>query len=130
MNQNDVLRVEGLFQLIHAVADGALSVFSAFDDPAELGNAELTGISFQNIVPAPDADNADGVDIRVFLKRLHGIDNHGLVVDVDKLFGNLLVHPLAASACDNQCNIHGKPLLFSGFGPGSGGAGAFFSDSS
>ena len=106
VDQHDVLRAVDLLQPEHAVADGALAVRAAGEDVLQLGDAVLPGVGAEDRLPALHADHRDGVDVRMLLKGLQRVGDHGLVVHGQELLGNLLPHAHAAPAGDNQCNVH------------------------
>ena len=106
MNQDNVLPVIAPLRLHHPAADGALAVLPSGYHPVQLVNPVLPGVGLQNVVPAVHADNADPVDVRVGLEGLQRVDDDRLVVHVQELLGDLVLHPLAAAAGDNQPDIH------------------------
>ena len=56
--------------------------------------------------------NDDRVDPGMFLKGFHGVDNNRFIVHMNKLFGNILVHPCAGSRRSQKSNRHSCLLLF------------------
>ena len=106
VDDDDVVVRALSFQVENAVPDGLLPAFAAGHDPLELVDAELPGIGPQHLVPAVDTDDFDGVDAGMFLETLQGIDEDGLVVDIQELFRDVLAHPGAGSAGDDDGNGH------------------------
>ena len=49
---------------------------------------------------------------RMVLERLQGIDDNRLIVYMDELLRDILVHSGAASGGSQQCYIHGFSSLF------------------
>ena len=94
------------FQVENAVPNGLLTAFATGHDPLEFVDAELPGIGPQHLVPAVDADDLDGVDAGMLLESFQGIDEDGLVVDIQELFRDVLAHPGAGSAGDDNGNGH------------------------
>ena len=74
----------------------------------ELGDGVLTGVGGENGFPAVDANHGDDVDVGMFLEGLHGVGDVGFVVDGEELFGDFLTHAHAATAGDDQCDVHVK----------------------
>ena len=106
VDDDDVVVRALSFQVENAVPDGLLPAFAAGHDPLELIDAELPGIGPQHLVPAVDADDLDGVDAGMFLEAFERIDEDGLVVDIQELFRDVLAHPGAGSAGDDDGNGH------------------------
>lgn len=57
-------------------------------------------------MPAVDANDLDGVDARMLLESFQGIDEDGLVVDIQELFRDVLSHPGAGTSGDDDGNCH------------------------
>ena len=56
-------------------------------------------------MPPVNTHNFDCIDLRVFLKTLQRVNDHWLVINIDKLFGNLLPHSVAGTPGDNNRDI-------------------------
>ena len=110
MDDDDVIVGAFALQVENTVADGLLAAFSAGDDPLELVDAELPGIGPKHLVPAVQAHDLDGVDAGMLLETFQGIDEDGLVMDIQELFRDVLSHPGAGSAGDDDGNIHTERL--------------------
>ena len=80
-------------------------------DPLELIDAELSGVSPNDIVPPVNADHLDGVDLRMPLKALQRVDQNRLVIYIYKLFGDIIAHSVARSSRDDDRDIHISPPL-------------------
>ena len=106
MNDDDIVISAFAFQVKNTVTDGLLAAFSARDDPFQFVDAELPGIGPEHLVPAIDANDFDGVDAGMLLEALQGIDEDGFVVHIQELFRNVLTHPGAGSAGDDDGNGH------------------------
>ena len=57
-------------------------------------------------MPTVEAHHIDGIYHRMALETLQRIDQHGFVIDIDELFGNVLPHPVAGAAGYNQSIVH------------------------
>ena len=90
-----------LCQLHDAVANGFLPGFAAGNDVLELCDVILSGVCPNRFMPSIDADQANGINLRMLLKGLQRIDQHGLIVHVDKLLWNFRLHSLARAAGDD-----------------------------
>ena len=106
MDDYDIIFRADSFQVIDAVADGFLSGLPSGNHPFQFVDPELLRVGPGDVVPAVDADQLDGVDLRMLLEALQGIDQNRLIIDVDKLLRDILSHPVPAAPGDNQCNIH------------------------
>ena len=106
MHHGDVVVRQSFPEPVHAVADGFLAGFAPGFNPAKLGDAVLPGVPPQSLLPALQTDHADLVDFRVALKALQGVNNHGLVVNVDELLGNVHVHPVSHASGDDDGGVH------------------------
>ena len=99
MHQDDVVVLTTLgLQALQTVQNGMLVAVTALEDPLQLCDVELVGVSLQDHFPSLEAHNADGINLRMFLKGLQGIDDHGDVVNRHELFGDVLSHAVAGSA--------------------------------
>ena len=90
-----------------AVVNGHLAGRPAGDDRGDLVQAvcELELLHVGD--PVLDADDDDGVDLRVVIENLDRVDDDGFAVHKEELLGPVLgVHALAGSACENYCYIH------------------------
>ena len=74
------------------VVDRFLTGIAAGNDRLELCDIELGGVCFDNVHPVGQGDDHDLVNAGMTLKRLERVDNQGLVVDMDKLLGDILTH--------------------------------------
>jgi hypothetical protein len=83
-----------------------LVAVAALEYPLQLGDVELVGIGLEHHLPSFQADHGNGIHQRVPLKGLHGVDDHGDVVDGHKLFRDVLPHPVADAAGGKQCYVH------------------------
>ena len=106
MHDDDIVLRAFPFQVIDAVADGFLPRVSAGNDPLELVNAILPRVSPDNIMPSVDEDKFDRVDLGMILKRLQRLEQDGLVIDIDKLLGDVIAHSGAGSPRYDKSNIH------------------------
>ena len=106
VDDDDVIVRAFAFQVENTVPDGFLAAFAAGYHPLELVDAELSGIGPQHLVPAVDAHDLDGVDTGMLLESFQGIDEDGLVVDIQELFRNVLSHAGAGPAGDDDGDGH------------------------
>ena len=115
MNDDGIVVAALSFQIIDTVADGFLPRAAAGDDPFELVDVELSGISPDDIVPAVDANDLDRIDLGMFLKAFQRIDQDRLVIYVDKLLGDILSHPVSGASGNDDRNVHALSPSRSGF---------------
>ena len=103
LDDDGVLRGVAPFDAVHAVFQGRNAAHAPGDQPAQLGDAVLAGVGLDDVLPALEADDVDIVDGWVLLVGLQAVDDHGLVVDVDELIGDvLLVAPGLAARQDDD----------------------------
>ena len=96
----------GLAQMPHAVVYRFLRRCSRLHDVLQLRDAELVGVGPHHALPSLYAHHAYLVDAVMPLESLEGVDEHGLVVDVDKLFGYVLPHSVAGASGKYDCYVH------------------------
>ena len=95
-----------------AVINGFLTVGTAGDHIAQLGDVELLGIGPEHLVPALQNGHADFVDAGVLLEGFQRVDDDGLVVDMEKLLGDVLMGAAADTAGSQNCDCcHNESLL-------------------
>lgn len=90
----------------NAVADRFLRGIAALGYPFQLIDIVLFGVGRQDAVPAIEADYLYCINARMLLESLKGVYDDGLVIDIEKLLGDVLPHPLSAAAGDNECYVH------------------------
>ncbi len=107
VDDDDVVVRALVFEGEDAVADRLLAGLAAGDHPLQLRDPVLLGVGPQDVVPAVDADDFDGVDARVLLEALKRVDEDGLVVDVQELLGDVVSHPRPRTARydDGYCHF-------------------------
>jgi hypothetical protein len=57
-------------------------------------------------MPAIYTNHLDGIHHRMTLEALQGVNQHGLIIHIDKLLGDILSHPVAGTSGYYQRNIH------------------------
>ena len=72
----------------------------------ENGDIELLGICPEHCAPGIQCHHNDGIDAGMVLECLQGIDDHRLIVHMDELLGNILMHTGAAAGGSQQSYIH------------------------
>ena len=94
-------------ECIQAVTNGVLPRIAAGHHPFYLLDEKLLKQLPHIGKPRLHAHHHDGVNERVFLKFIKGMNNDGLSVQLQKLLGlRFGVHSLACSAGENHCIVH------------------------
>ncbi len=101
-----VVGATGVAKSFETIAYGMLVAVAALENPFQLSDVELVGVSLEDDLPPFQADHGDGIHQRMPLKRLHGVDDDRDVVDGHKLFRDILSHPVADTAGGKQCYVH------------------------
>ena len=111
MDDRDVIRRGNALKRVNAIPDRLLARRAARHNLRKLVDAELLGIGPHHVVPALNAYHYDVIHVGMTLKRLERIDEHGLVVDVDELLGDVLPHTrTGASGDDHRVSAHKRDL--------------------
>ena len=111
MNDNNIIVCTIILEFPDAVPDRFLYRFPAGNHPSKFCHIELCRISFYNSMPAFYTDHAYHVHLGMTLKVFHRVDQHGFVMDIQKLLWNILIHSRANSAGDNNGNCFHCILL-------------------
>ena len=83
-----------------------LAVLPAGEYPFQLVDAELVGIRLQHGLPTGQAHHGNAVNVGMLLEGLHGVDDDRTVVNVHKLFWNVLSHAVAGTTGYDECVVH------------------------
>ena len=114
VDQDDGVLGTVVMERLEAVVNGLLTGGAAGDDPLDLGEVVLLQQHLQVVDPAGDADDDDGVDVRVILELLQGVEDDGLAMQGQELLGHSLdIHTGACATGKDQCSIHKNTLFLS-----------------
>ena len=103
---NGILRKQ-LMDLAHTVVDRFLPAFAAGDNRLNLLDPKLFQQFLQILLIRFQAHHHDGIYLTVFLKLFQRINDDGLPVQLQKLFGHRFgIHPLSTSTRKNQRDVH------------------------
>ena len=92
--------------LTKTFSDGFLTRSATGNNPFELSDIKLLRVCPHHIMPSVNADNFNGINLRMFLESLQCIDQHRFIVHIDKLLRNVLPHTVAGASGDNYCYVH------------------------
>ena len=62
-------------------------------------------------LPATISEEEKKRRVRMALETFQGVYQHWLVIDIDKLLGNVLSHPVARASGYDQCIIHNDGFI-------------------
>lgn len=113
MNEDEIIVIIAFGDIHDTIAYRILPVFSTANDGIKFCNTELVAISTKCLLPAVNADNNNFIDLWMTLEGFQRIDDDGLVIYIEKLFGDVLMHALAGTASDDKCDIHVVVLQYS-----------------
>ena len=108
MNEHGRVLIAIKEQGIDPVANGLLTRCAARYHIDHLSDIVMNELLAQERNPIFKADHNDGIDIRVILEDLDGVNDDGFTVKLEELLrSRLRVHALACSPSKYQCAIHG-----------------------
>ena len=93
------------FEMVSGLTRGRVASAAAGDESAQLGQAVLSGVGLDDVLPALEAHDVDIVNGGMYLIGLHAVDDHGLVMNVDELTGDILLVAPRFAACQYDNSV-------------------------